>query len=225
MDSFFSTLATLGFISVLIAILAVLLLKKFSSSRNEITQSLTPQVSIQTVHANILNEIKNVTELATTRVEFNEVVDVTKSKTLGNFKIPFSTQKLLLSYSGMIVCGCDLEKINMAQSFFNDNHLKITLPNCKILDYYVVPGSVKIHTQDSQIFADKIDLEFQDKAVNENLEMKKQAEIDRGILSDSNEKICQILNKIVAPMGIIAEINFVDERELPPPTTVPLLHE
>lgn len=220
MFSFGSTLAILLFVSVLV----FLLFKKFSSPQGVVAQ-MTPQLSIQAVHSNILKEIKNVKELATIRATFDSVVDFSKSKQIFGKDIPFSEQKLVLSYSGNIVCGCDLDKIRMSQSFLNNNHLMITLPNSRILDIYPDVNSFKVHSQKSQIFADKVDLDFQNNLIADDIEKKRAEYIEDGILLKSNENIRQILNSIVAPMGVIAEVNFVDDNELPPPTNTLMLTE
>lgn len=210
MDAFFSTLAVLFFISVL---LFIVFKKNFSSQG--LTSQITPQLSIQMVHSNILKEIKNVKEFSTIRVPFDSIIDFSNNKQIFGKDIPFSEQKLVLSYSGVIVCGCDLDRINLSQSFFNNNHLTITLPYSQIMDIYPEMATIKIHSQKSQIFADKIDLDLQNKLISADIETKRAEYIASGILSNSNERITKYLNSIVAPMGVVAEINFVENNQLP----------
>ena len=185
-------------------------LKKFSVSSKTIQPQ--SQLSIQIVQSTILQGIKNIKELATIRMSFQSVAQVSSDKKILGKTVPFSKRKLSVSYTGTAVCGCDLEKVTVANKFLNTNHVVINVPTSKFLDIYPDVGSFKVHEKKSQFFSAPIDIEIQDKAVAADIEDMKCKLIEDGILLKSNENIRQILKSLTIPLGVVAEINFIDEE-------------
>lgn len=218
MDSFFSMLAVLIFVSGM----AVFAFKK-KDVVDLIRAARQPEISIQSVHTTIFNEIKNIKKLSLTEREFQSIATFSDDRKVFGLKVPFSERKFSVSYTGYVVCGCDLDKIQISQSFFNGSHISITVPNSTFL--HVVPNlnSFQVFEQKSGLLAKNIDFELQIKEVNSDLNAVKLRMAEQGILQQSNENIRQLLTKITSPLGIVAEIYFSNNTESLPPQDVRLL--
>ena len=139
MSTFWATIAVLLFVSALVGGGAVLFMRQ--------RRALLPpqeELSIQTVRSIILTKLQNVKELAMVRSNFQSVVHFEEAKKVFGHDVPGTMRKFMLSYTGTVVCGCDLNKVNVGNSFFNRNHLQITLPQSRIFDIY--PDQVFLHS-------------------------------------------------------------------------------
>ena len=207
MSSFFVTIAVLMFVTGLTAGGVYLFMLK---SR----QPLTEEFSISTVRPLILSKLRNVRELAMVRSNFQSVVSFEEAKKILGKNVPGTTRKLILDYAGTVVCGVDLDKVRVSGIFTNRNHLKIVVPQSRILDIYPEISTFKVHEKSSGIFADDIELEEQNLRVAADVERVKQKLIDEGILLKSNENVRQLISSIAEPLGVVAEIEFEGLDEL-----------
>ena len=159
--------------------------------------------SFRQLQSIVLEEIKNVRELATFRKNFKSTIFFTEASQLPffNARIPGTTRKFSMDYVGTIVCGCDLNEIHITQDG-NSNRVKITVPQIKILDIYADVNSFMINHQKSGIFAPNIKIEEQNEWIAQDLKSQEQAAIDEGILERSDENIRQVLNSIIESKGL-----------------------
>ena len=208
MSTFWATIAVLIFVSALVGGGVFLFTHR---PRIALPQE---ELSIQTVRAIILTKLQNVKELAMVRSNFQSVVHFEEAKKVFGHEVPGTIRKFMLSYTGTVVCGCDLNKVNVGNSFFNRNHLQITLPQSRIFDIYPDLSTVKLHDQDTGIFADDIKIEDQNREITADLQDVKQRLINEGILQKSNDNIQHLVKSITEPLGIEAAIEFVDFEQL-----------
>ena len=162
----------------------------------------------RSVRTTILSGIQNVSELATIRERFQSIVSFSEGVKLPGFKmnIPGTTRKFMLKYYGTIVCGCDLSKAQVSERF-DVNRVRITLPHSEILDIYADVHSFEVYDQSAGIFT-SVKLEDQNREVDADLKKVKAHELERGILSQSDENVRKILTSVVASTGMEAEIVF-----------------
>lgn len=218
MDAFFATLAVLVFISGI----SIFAFKK-NTLIEFIRTARQPQLSIQDVHTTILDGIQNIAQLELLKISFKQEVNFSDNRNIFGFNLPFTGRKITILYNGYAVCGCDLNKIRIADSFFNSNHISITVPNSKI--FHVVPNmeSFKVF-QDNQIFSKKINLEDQMQIVNADLNALQMRLENEGYIEQTNEKVRQFLTGLLKRIGAVPEISFIDDIEsLPPPNSTRLL--
>ena len=123
-----------------------------------------------------------------------------------NMNIPGTTRKFMLKYYGTIVCGCDLSKAQVSERF-DVNRVRITLPHSEILDVYADVHSFEVYDQSAGIFT-SVKLEDQNREVNADLEKVRVHELEKGILTQSDENVRKILTSVVASTGMEAEIVF-----------------
>ena len=208
MSTFWATMAVLLFVSALVGGGVFLFTHR---PRIALPQE---ELSIQTVRAIILTKLQNVRELAMVRSNFQSVVHFEEAKKVFGHDVPGTMRKFMLSYTGTVVCGCDLNKVNVGNSFFNRNHLQITLPQSRIFDIYPDLSTVKLHDQDAGIFADDIKIEEQNREITAELQDVKERLINEGILLKSNDNVQQLVRSITAPLGIEAVIAFDNSESL-----------
>lgn len=171
----------------------------------------------RSVRTTILSGIENVSELATIRERFQSIVSFSDGVKIPglNMNFPGTTRKFMLKYYGTIVCGCDLSKAKVSERF-DVNRVRITLPHSEILDIYADVHSFEVYDQSAGIFT-SVKLEDQNREVNADLEKVKVHELEKGILTHSDENVRKILTSVVASTGMEAEIIFtsVERSELP----------
>ena len=170
----------------------------------------------RSVRTTILSGIQNVSELATIRERFQSIVSFSDGVKIPglDINIPGTTRKFMLKYYGTIVCGCDLSKAQVSERF-DVNRVRITLPHSEILDIYADVHSFEVYDQSAGIFT-SVKLEDQNREVDSDLLKVKAHELERGILSQSDENVRKILTSVVASTGMEAEIVFTgnDRPEL-----------
>ena len=213
MNTFSATMAVLLFVSILTGLLVYLFTKKRNQTQT-LAQSQTQALSIQSVHITILSEIQHIKQLSLIERNFHSVVDFSETtKQIFGHGVPGTTRKFKLNYSGTVVCGCDLDKIVMGNSFFNNNHLRITVPSCQILHMYPNIETFEVYGVSAGIFTSDITIDDQNREVAKDIENVKDRLIQDGLLLEGNEDVRKLLNKITEPLGVEAEINFVEFKE------------
>ena len=149
----------------------------------------------------ISEELSNVRELVTVRKNFTSTISLTEDKKIPyfNVRMPGSHRKFLMTYSGTITCGCDLDGIQYARA---GNRVKIFVPRSEILDAYADVNSFNIHLQDSGLLAKNIQLGEQNKLLAEDLATQKQCALQEGITAQADDNVRQILTTIISRRGL-----------------------
>ena len=194
---------------VLTAVCTLLIFRKKSGPNTESVRSV------------IMDGIMNVSELATIRRNFQSIVTFSDSKKIPglNLNIPGTTRKFMLKYNGTIVCGCDLTKVKVSEG--GTDRVKITLPRSEILDVYADFNSLEVYDQSAGLFT-SVKLEDQNREITADLEQVKANEIQNGILELADGNVKHILESVVVPKGMLADIVFTDEPEKLSSSTSPL---
>ena len=163
----------------------------------------------ESVRTTILDGIKNVSELATVRQNFQSIVTFSSSKKIPglDWTIPGTTRKFMLRYNGTIVCGCDLTQVKVSEGY--GDRVRITLPKSEILDMYADLQSLEVYDQSAGIFT-SVKLEEQNREIAADLDRVKEHELQNGLLELSDGNVRKILASVVAPTGMLADIVFTD---------------
>lgn len=164
----------------------------------------------RSVRTAILSGIQNVSELAAVRERFQSIVAFSEGWALPllKFNLPGTTRKFMMRYSGVIVCGCDLSKVQISERF-DVNRVRITLPRSRILDIYADVHSFEVYDQSAGIFT-SIRLEDQNREVMADLEQVRAHAIRNGLLDQADENARQLMTSVVAATGMEAEILFLE---------------
>ena len=157
--------------------------------------------SLQQIQTILYEEILKVRELVTIRKPFSGDVSFNDDRKIPKTKVhmPFSDRKLVMTYSGMIVCGCDLNKIHAVQE---GNNFKIIVPRSRILDCYADVKSLKVHYKDTGLLAKDFQIEEQNAIIKADLEARQQEVVQSGILMQADEEVRQMLTNIIVRCGL-----------------------
>ena len=168
----------------------------------------------ESVRSVIMEGIQSVSELATIRRNFQSIVTYSDSRKIPGLKIniPGTSRKFMLKYNGTIVCGCDLSKVKVSDSY-GSNRVKITLPKSEVLDIYADLQSLEVYDQTAGIFT-SVKLEDQNREITADLEKVKAHELENGLLELSDSNVKHILSSVIAPTGILADVVFADETQI-----------
>lgn len=148
----------------------------------------------QEIDKNIAREkITSISELATVKYEYKDVVFFKEDKKMGDFTLPFTKKKFLVVYEGYLKAGINMKE---AKIRFESEKIYVKLPESKILDNVIDEKNLKIYDEESSIFNK---MEFKDliKVLKkEKLKVEKEA-IEKGFLKESNKKTKQILENLL----------------------------
>lgn len=157
--------------------------------------------SVRQIQTILYEEIHKVRELVTIRKPLHGDVSFNDDRKIFNKRVhmPFSDRKLIMTYSGMIVCGCDLDKIHAVRE---GNGVKIIVPRSRILDCYADVKSFKVHHKDTGLLAKNFQIEEQNALIEADLEARQQEAVQSGILTQADEEVRQMLTNIIARRGL-----------------------
>ena len=157
--------------------------------------------SVRQMQTILYEEIHKVRELVTIRKPFTSEVPFNDDRKIfkTNVHMPFSDRKILITYSGMIVCGCDLEKIRLAREGRN---IEVRVPHCRILDCYADVRSLKVHYKDTGLLAKEIQFEEQNALIKADLENWQRKTLQDGTLAQADEEVRQMLTGIIERRGL-----------------------
>ena len=176
--------------------------RKTDSEPQQNNSNSSEQMTFLQMQRLIYTELRDICEIALVRKNFTSVIPIDEDKKIPmlNVHMPGSSRKLLLTYSGTIVCGFDLKDVKIFPQ--DDRRLKISLPQSRIMDSYADMQSIKIHHKEAGIFAKDITLEEQNSWVNADLEDHKQKSIQAGLLLRANENARQLLLSRIEHKGL-----------------------
>jgi len=160
----------------------------------------------QSARSTLIQGIKNVRELTTLRQNFQSVVIFKDSKELLGFQLPGTERKFILKYGGVIVCGSDLENIQITERFAV-NRVRIDVPGSRILELYADMKSIQVYDQKAGFFT-SIALDDQNREIAKNLEEVRQNSLNGDILRRTDENTRTVLTALAASLGMEAEVVF-----------------
>ncbi|MCY6958810.1 DUF4230 domain-containing protein [Clostridium brassicae] len=149
--------------------------------------------------SNVTNEFKNISELATYKNSYTDVLFIKDSKKIKEFTIPFTTNSILIKYSGYIKAGVDLQS---AQIDLDESEKKITvkLKKSKILDNVIDTNSVTVLDETTSIFSKVQTKEIFDE-INNNKGQVVDKLVKEGFLDKANENTKILLEGLLKNMG------------------------
>ena len=160
-------------------------------------------------HSTLIQSIKNVKELLTLRQYFQSVLIFKDSKELCGFSLPGTERRFILKYGGVIICGNDLENIQISERLGSDN-VRIVVPRSKLLDIYADMKSIQVYDQRAGLFT-SIKLSDQNRELANNIEEVWQEALRNNILRRADENAREFLKSFAGMLGMDAEVVFDDQ--------------
>ena len=111
--------------------------------------SFTTKKELEKRNDFVSEKLVNISELATTRYDYSNVISIKDSLSFKDFSIPFTEKSFVIKYTGYITAGLDLTK---ATFNINDDILTINIPPCTILSHNINEDEIYIFDEKTSIF-------------------------------------------------------------------------
>lgn len=145
----------------------------------------------------IVQQIKDIQELATTKQTMETIGPVSADRKLGD--IPVATTRLLYVARGEIKAGVDLNELKDADIKVNNNSIEISLPPAKILDSKIDVNRSRVYDYDRGFLNLGPDVapQLQTLAQRKTLIEIINTACNEGILEEANDKAKQTISQLL----------------------------
>ena len=157
---------------------------------------LTKEVAVFDAGA-VLEEVRNISELATVEYRYTNVVTLDSSKTFSfiDWKVPFSDKVAIVTMDGVIKAGTDLSqvKINCNE---NKKLITVSLPKSKILSNELFEQSFKVYEEKDSVW-NPITL---DESNELRVQIKDKARLNaiaNNVLNEATDRAKQLIQKLI----------------------------
>ena len=146
----------------------------------------------------VLEQVKDISELNTVEMYFNEIIDFKNAKLFNNFQIPFTEKSFIFTVKSKVKAGVDLSSIDEGDIAISGKSLLIKLPNPKITSKEIL--SYKVYDEKNGLF-NEVTTEDTLKALELfEKDMEEQA-LGSGIIEKSKENTELIIRNLFLSYG------------------------
>ena len=146
----------------------------------------------------VLEQVKDISELNTVEMYFNEIIDFKNAKLFNNFQIPFTEKSFIFTVKSKVKAGVDLSSIDENDIAISGKSLIIKLPDPKITSKEIL--SYKVYDEKDGLF-NEVTTEDTLKAIELfEKDIEKQA-LDSGIIEKSKENTKLIIINLFLSYG------------------------
>ena len=146
----------------------------------------------------VLEQVKNISELNTVEMYFNEIIDFKNAKLFNNFQIPFTEKSFIFTVKSKVKAGVDLSSIDEGDIAISGKSLLIQLPNPTITSKEIL--SYKVYDEKNGLF-NEVTTEDTLKALELfEKDMEEQA-LSSGIIEKSKENTEHIIRNLFLSYG------------------------
>ena len=146
----------------------------------------------------VLEQVKDISELNTVEMYFNEIIDFKNAKLFNNFQIPFTEKSFIFTVKSKVKAGVDLSGIDEGDIAISGKSLLIQLPNPTITSKEML--SYKVYDEKNGLF-NEVTTEDTLKALELfEKDMEEQA-LSSGIIEKSKENTEHIIRNLFLSYG------------------------
>jgi aspartyl-tRNA synthetase len=146
----------------------------------------------------VLKEIKQISQLDTVEMHFNEILDYRESIKISNIEIPFTEKKFIIVVKAKVQSGIDLSFLTEKDIQISDKKITLTLSNAKITSKEILEYNA--YSESNGLF-NKVSNEDTLKTLNEfRGRLEKQA-LDSGILKIAEDNAKVVLESFLRLLG------------------------
>ena len=146
----------------------------------------------------VLEQVKDISELNTVEMYFNEIIDFKNAKLFNNFQIPFTEKSFIFTVKSKVKAGVDLSSIDEGDITISGKSLLIQLPNPTITSKEIL--SYKVYDEKNGLF-NEVTTEDTLKALELfEKDMEEQA-LSSGIIEKSKENTEHIIRNLFLSYG------------------------
>lgn len=131
----------------------------------------------------IENRLEEVAELASVNYHYKNVAKLDETSTFHGFALPFTSKKILISYTGKIKVGVDLKEL---KTDVKEGKITIDLPDARILSHEIDEKSTEVFDEKTSLF-NPIKVEDMTSLISDQKEKIENEVIEKGLINQANE--------------------------------------
>lgn len=149
----------------------------------------TTVVSQEEVYA----RLQEIDELCTMEYQYSKVGAFDNSLQINGWRVPLTQKQFLLTYSGSLKAGVDLEQATVT---IEDHNILIELPPVTILNHVIEEDSIEVYNESGSIF-NPISVSDYAAFAQQQKQVVEEEAIERGLLSQAATRTQQCIHDIV----------------------------
>ena len=146
----------------------------------------------------VLEQVKDISELNTVEMYFNEIIDFKNAKLFNNFQIPFTEKSFIFTVKSKVKAGVDLSSIDEGDIAISGKSLLIKLPNPTITSKEIL--SYKVYDEKNGLF-NEVTTEDTLKALELFEKDMEEKALSSGIIEKSKENTELIIRNLFLSYG------------------------
>ncbi len=155
--------------------------------------------SEETISSTTIEErLIHLEELATIKYNYKDIVSYENRKHFQGINIPFTKKSFIITYSGYIKAGVNLDNMDIIVG--DDNSIVIKLDGAEIIDNVINEESAEVYDENSGIF-NKLNYQELFQVLSEEKAKTKEELINNGFLDEANNRARILLNEILKNIG------------------------
>lgn len=160
----------------------------------------------------LYTQLKNISELSVLEYNYSKVGKFENSLSLNGWDIPLTTKSFLLTYSGQLKAGVNMEKAVVS---IKDNTILIELPQVEILSNVIDEKSIEVYDETHNIF-NQISINDYTKFASQQKSKVEDEAIENGILSEAATRVDHTITNMFQSIPEIKDkytinISFLEE--------------
>lgn len=141
----------------------------------------------------LTQQLQEVNDLTTMEYNYTKVGKFENSLDLNGWTLPLTTKSFLLTYSGQIKAGINMDKVEVT---VKDNVITVTLPDIKILSNILDENSIEVYDETKNIF-NPISINDYKKFATQQKDKVEEESIENGLLSEAATKAQSAIHKFL----------------------------
>lgn len=144
----------------------------------------------------VQSQITEIAELATVTYSYTELGQYESSKEFYGTKVPFTTNKFILTYDGVIKAGVDVGKAQIEEQ---GGTITVRLPQAQVLSHEIDENSVKVFDEKTSIFNQFTVEDYTAFYADQKKSVEEKA-ISKGLLTEARSQAVKAVTAALEPL-------------------------
>ena len=144
----------------------------------------------------VQSQITEIAELATATYSYTELGQYESSKEFYGTKVPFTTNKFILTYDGVIKAGVDVGKAQIEEK---DGTITVRLPQAQVISHEIDENSVKVFDEKTSIFNQFTVEDYTEFYADQKKSVEEKA-ISKGLLTEARSQAVKAVTAALEPL-------------------------
>ena len=151
------------------------------------------------------SEINDIAELVTIEYNYTNMAKYENHNEFYGVKIPFTTNKLIITYDGIIKAGIDMSEVTVEKN--EENKLVVRLPKARILAHSIDFDTMQVMDETYSLF-NKLEITDYSSFTADEKQTTESKALSKGILEKAEENARIYLENFIHSLSPEAEILF-----------------